>query len=60
MAMMDLAEDSETKLTTLMGDMLRVNYYESCFSMQKGIGMGFNVAKLDTALIKQNCFLSME
>ena len=53
MAMMDLAEDSETKLTTLMGDMLRVNYYESCFSMQKGIGMGFNVAKLDTALIKQ-------
>ena len=44
MAMMDLAEDSETKLTTLMGDMLRVNYYESCFSMQKGIGMGFNLS----------------
>ena len=53
MAMMDLAEDSETKLTSLLGDLLRVNYYESCFSIQKGIGMGFNVAKLDTALIKQ-------
>ena len=53
MAMMDLAGDSETRLTTLLGDMLRVNYYESCFAMQKGIGMGFNVAKLDTALIRQ-------
>lgn len=53
MAMMDLAGDSETRLATLLGDMLRVNYYESCFAMQKGIGMGFNVAKLDTALIRQ-------
>lgn len=52
-AMIDLAEDSETKLTTLLGDMLRVNYYEGCFAMQKGIGMGFNVAKLDTGLIQQ-------
>ena len=53
MAMMDLAGDSETRLTSLLGDLLRVNYYESCFSMQKGIGMGFNVARLDTALIRQ-------
>lgn len=53
MAMMDLAKDSETRLTTLLGDMLRVNYYESCFSMQKGIGMGFHVAKLDPAHIKE-------
>lgn len=50
---MDLAEDSNTKLETLLGDMLKVNYYESCFSVQRGIGMGFNVAKISDNLIKQ-------
>ena len=34
--MIDLAEDSTTKLDTLLGDMLQVNYYESCFSIQRG------------------------
>lgn len=52
-AMIDLAGDSETKLTGLLEDLLEVNYYESCFTLQKGFGLGFHVAKLDTALIKQ-------
>ena len=33
--------------------MLKVNYYESCFAIQRGIGMGFNVARLDEKLIRQ-------
>ncbi len=51
--MIDLAEDSTTKLDTLLGDMLQVNYYESCFSIQRGIGLGFSVAKISDKLIKQ-------
>lgn len=51
--MIDLAEDSTAKLDTLLGDMLQVNYYESCFSIQRGIGMGFHVAKISDRLIKQ-------
>ena len=51
--MIDLAEDSTTKLDTLLGDMLQVNYYESCFTIQRGIGMGFSVAKISDKLIKQ-------
>ena len=51
--MIDLAEDSTTKLDTLLGDMLQVNYYESCFSIQRGIGLGFHVAKIDEKLIQR-------
>lgn len=51
--MIDLAMDSETKLDTLLGDMLEVNYYESCYAVQKGMGMGFHVARLDEKLIRQ-------
>lgn len=51
--MIDLAEDSNAKLETLLGDMLKVNYYESYFSIQRGIGMGFHVAKIDDKLVKQ-------
>lgn len=51
--MIDLAEDSNAKLETLLGDMLKVNYYESCFAIQRGIGLGFNVAKIDDKLVKQ-------
>lgn len=51
--MIDLAGDSSAKLETLLGDMLKVNYYESCFAIQRGIGMGFNVARLDEKLIRQ-------
>lgn len=51
--MIDLAEDSNAKLESLLGDMLKVNYYESCFAIQRGIGLGFNVAKIDDKLVKQ-------
>lgn len=51
--MMDLAQDSNTRLEDLLGDLLKVNYYESCFAVQRGIGMGFSVAKLDHALIRR-------
>lgn len=50
--MIDLAGDSNARLETLLGDMLKVNYYESCFSIQRGIGMGFQVAKIDGKLLK--------
>ena len=55
--MIDLAENSTTKLDTLLGDMLQVNYYESCFSIQRGIGLGFHVAKIDEKLIQRVCLL---
>ena len=51
--MIDLAGDGNTKLEALLGDMLKVNYYESCFAVQRGIGMGFNVAKISDRLLKQ-------
>lgn len=51
--MIDLAGASETKLEDLLGDMLKVNYYESCFTIQRGIGFGFNVAKIDKRLLDQ-------
>ena len=37
--MIDLAEDSTARLDALLGDMLKVNYYESCFTIQRGIGL---------------------
>lgn len=51
--MIDLAEDSNTKLEDLLGDMLKVNYYESCFAIQRGIGLGFKVAQIDDKLVRQ-------
>ena len=52
-SVIDLAGDSNARLETLLGDMLKVNYYESCFAIQRGIGLGFNVAKIDDKLVKQ-------
>ncbi len=51
--MIDLAEDSTTRLDTLLGDLLKVNYYESCFSLQRGIGIGFHVAKIDEQMVRR-------
>lgn len=51
--MIDLAEDSNTKLEDLLSDTLKVNYKESCYRLQRGIGMGFKVAKIDKKLISQ-------
>ncbi len=51
----DAAKGSKAllELNTLLGDMLQVNYYESCFSIQRGIGLGFHVAKIDKKLIQR-------
>ena len=51
--MIDLAEDSTARMDALLGDMLKVNYYESCFTIQRGIGLGFGVAKISDRLIRQ-------
>ena len=51
--MIDLAGDSTARLDALLGDMLKVNYYESCFTIQRGIGLGFGVAKISDRLIRQ-------
>lgn len=49
---MDLAGDSTTKLDSLLGDILKVNYFEGCFNIQRELGVGFNVAKIDDKTIK--------
>lgn len=51
--MINLAQDSNTKLSDLLGDMLKTNYYRNCFTTQVGIGMGFNVGKINEKLLKQ-------
>lgn len=51
--MIDLAGASNTTLERLLGDMLKVNYYESCFAVQRGMGLGFQVAKIDSRLLKR-------
>ena len=50
--MMDLAQDSTTSLTDLLGDLIKVNYYENCWRVQKGMGYGFTVTKIDEKLIR--------
>ncbi len=51
--MIDLAEDTTVKMESLLGDLLQVTYYESCFSIQRSIGMGFNVSKIDSRMIRE-------
>jgi len=51
--MIDMAGDGNTRLEDLLGDMLKVNYYESCFSIQRGIGTAFPVSKINDRLLKQ-------
>ena len=45
--MMNLAGDTETKLTDLLGDMFKTNYYRGCYENQSIMGVGFTVAKVD-------------
>lgn len=49
---MDLAGDSTTQLNDLLGDMLKVNYYEGCWQVQCSMQMGFAVPKLNERLVK--------
>lgn len=50
--MIQLAEDENIKLKDLLEDTLKVNYYEGCFRIQHGFGIGFNVAKIDDSLVR--------
>lgn len=45
--------DTATKLESLLGDMLRTNYYRSIFDIQRGLGVGWQVAKIPEKLVKQ-------
>ena len=51
--MMNLAGDTETKLTDLLGDMFKTNYYRSCYDIQSIMGVGFTVAKVDEKMLKR-------
>jgi len=51
--MMDLAQDTTTKMTDLLGDIVKVSYYENCWRIQRGFGYGFTVAKINESLIKR-------
>ena len=44
------AGDTETKLTDLLGDMFKTNYYRGCYDIQSIMGVGFTVAKVDEKL----------
>ena len=51
--MINLAGDTETKLTDLLGDMFKTNYYRSCYDIQSIMGVGFTVAKVDEKMLKR-------
>lgn len=51
--MMNLAGDTETKLTDLLGDMFKTNYYRGCYDIQSIMGVGFTVAKVDEKMLKR-------
>ncbi len=53
MQMINLAGDTETKLTDLLGDMFKTNYYRSCYDIQSIMGVGFTVAKVDEKMLKR-------
>lgn len=49
--MITLSRDTETKLTNLLGDMFKTNYYRGCYDMQSILGGGFNVSKVDEKML---------
>ncbi len=50
--MINLSGDCTTKLESLLGDMYKTHYYRSAYNLQRGLGVGFNVAKIDEKTIK--------
>ncbi|MEY8355248.1 minor capsid protein [Lachnospiraceae bacterium 54-53] len=52
-AMIRLAGDEEMSLEKLFGETLKINYYEGCFRIQKGFGIGFDVARFDEKLVRR-------
>lgn len=51
--MITLSRDTETKLTDLLGDMFKTNYYRGCYDVQSILGVGFNVSKVDTNMLQR-------
>lgn len=52
-SMITLSGDTETKLTELLGDVFKTNYYRSCFDVQSICKIGFPVAKVDEKMLKR-------
>ncbi len=50
--MITLSGDTETKLTELLGDMFKTNYYRGCYDVQNILGIGFNVSKVDVKMLR--------
>lgn len=49
--MITLSKDTETKLTDLLGDRFKTNYYRGCYDVQSIFGVGFNVSKVDEKML---------
>lgn len=52
MEMGRLAGETEAKMSGLLQGIVRSNYLQECYSLQKGMGVGFRVAGLNQDLIK--------
>lgn len=50
--MITLSGDTETKLTELLGDKFKTNYYRGCYDMQNILGIGFNVSEVDVKMLR--------
>lgn len=51
--MIELAGAENVKLSDLLEDTIKINYYEGCYRIQRGFGIGFDVSKIDEKLIRQ-------
>ena len=51
--MITLSRDTETKITDLLGDMFKTNYYRGCYDVQSILGVGFNVSKVDVKMLQR-------
>lgn len=51
--MADLAGAGTDKLSELLADIVRTNYYRSGYTLQLNIGLGFNMSKINEKLVKQ-------
>lgn len=52
-SMITLSMDTETKLSDLLGDMYKTNYYRGCYDVQSILGIGFHVAKVDEKMLQR-------
>lgn len=51
--MIDLSKDTETKLTDILGNVFKTNYYRSFHDLQSVMKVGFNVGKIDERTVKK-------